>query len=222
MTKLRQKLNNITYPLSSRGFYTFASSSEALRVIEKDHGYLNKKGNFISRYPDDDPNQQRLGAAINHYLFGISNKDSSYVNNKKKKYLILQNQMFAFVEIKKNKEGNNICPSLKEICKFHLRKFAAIKLDLLREDKGYEPRFRPLLIFNGMIRDDSFLKYSSNKDNKNKRDNIDNIDKKELKYYNSKIKSIEWNPKLVSLLKSMTHDIPRTLQHDVNLKNPKY
>ena len=130
--------------------------------------------------------------------------------------------MFAFIDIKKNKEGNNICPSLKEICKFHIRKFAAIKLDLLSEDKGYTPIFRPLLIINGSIRDDSFLKYSYSRDSKDKRDSRDNIDKKKFKYYNSEIKSIEWNPKLVSLLKSMTHDIPRTLQHDVNLKNPKY
>ena len=117
---------------------------------------------------------------------------------------------------------NNICHSLKEICKFNLRKLAAIKLDLLREDIGYNPRFKPLLVFDGCIREDSFLKYSSNseKDNKYIR-YIEKEDNKVVRYSNSISKFVEWNPQLVSLLKSITNDIPRTLQHYVNLKNPE-
>lgn len=220
MTTFFKKLNNITYPVSIRGSYTFRNSSEALRVIEQDHGYLNKKGSFISRHPNDDPNQQRLGAAINYYLFGISNKDCSYVRFIKKRYLYTQDEMFAYIPIKKNRVGNNICPSLKEICKFNLRKLAAIKLDLLREDIGYNPRFKPLLVFDGCIREDSFLKYLSNSEKDNKHIQYsEKEDNKKVRY--SKKKFVEWNPQLVSLLKSITHDIPRTLQHYVNLKNPE-
>ena len=223
---LHQKLDKITFPIRINGYYTFRDTSEALSILTKRHGYLNERGRFKSLYPNDDPNQQELGAAINYYLFDISNKDSKSLNEMKKKYFSMQNIMFVHISYKKTAEETIICPSLKEICKFSIRKNAAAQLNFIRKNKGYKPTFKPLFVFGEKYRLDSYITYSSiRKDKYNKKNEYDRYryDRHQYdRHLDNGHHCIEWNPKLVEFLKCITKDIPTTLQDYVNLKNPEY
>jgi hypothetical protein len=132
-----QKLDNIIYPFSLPGKYTFKNKKAALSVIKRNYDELDDSGWFNRNYPADDPNCQELAGAINYYLFDISNRESSFVKRLKIRYAYYQNKMFL--------DEINLS-SLKGLCQLTIRKEAARKLDLLIK----ENIFKPLLI----IKDD--------------------------------------------------------------------
>ncbi len=130
-----EKLDNIIYPFSLPGGYTFSNKNDAFSNILQNHGYLNKNGWFISRHPACDPNCQQLAAAINYYLFNICNKEDESVKRLKIKYAVYQNKMFI---------QDNDYSTLKGLCKIAIRQHVALKLDLVRKKNI----FKPLLVIN--------------------------------------------------------------------------
>lgn len=124
------KLDKIIHPFNLPGKYKFKNKEQAKWVIERHHNYLNNRGRFTVSYPACDPNCQELAAAINYYLFGISNKESDSVKRLKIKYAVFQNQMFI-------EERDKL--SLKGLCRLTIRKDAALKLNLVRKENIFKP-----------------------------------------------------------------------------------
>jgi hypothetical protein len=128
-----QILDNIIYPFSLPGKYTFKNKKAALSVIKRNCDKLDDSGWFNRNYPADDPNCQELAAAINYYIFGISNRESNRVKRLKIRFAVFQNKMFI-------EDDDKL--TLKGICRSTIRKDAALKLNLVRK----ENIFKPLLI----------------------------------------------------------------------------
>ena len=144
MEKLNRKLNNIKYPFNLSGSYKFKDKNEAYKFMVSSSELLNENGCFHSRYSNDDPNCQKLSAAINFYLFEIDNNDSKRINEIKKKYAYCQNSMYLNKFFGKIIKTNNIL-SLKELSKIIIRKSVANHLGLVRVDEPNNVIFRPLM-----------------------------------------------------------------------------
>lgn len=145
--KLKNKLNNIKYPLHLPGSYEFENKEKAFECLQRNHELLNSKGSFNSSYPGDDPNCQELAAAVNLYLFNLNNKNSRRLNDIKRKYSYCQTSMYLNNFFGKIIKSNNIL-SLKELSRIVIRTSVANHLGLLRVNNPNYPIFRPLLEYS--------------------------------------------------------------------------